>query len=136
VLAFASAIRTFRAATGRSARWLRLLAVAVPLLVAAQVSLGVRSVQTVLDAALVQAHLAVGAALLAAAWAVYLLSAPTAASASRPVGAQLRALVELAKPRITTMVVVTFAGGLWLAPGAGGRPLLAVLGTVLIVAAA
>jgi protoheme IX farnesyltransferase len=134
VLAFASAIRTYRAATGRSARWLRLLAVAVPLLVAAQISLGVRSVQTFLDAALVQAHLAVGAALLAAAWAVYLLSAP--ASPARPLVGQLRALVELAKPRITTMVVITFAGGLWLAPGAGGRPLLALLGTVLIVAAA
>jgi protoheme IX farnesyltransferase len=136
VLAFASAIKTFRAATGRSAGWLRLLAVAVPLLVAAQISLGVRSVQTFLDAALVQAHLAVGAALLAAAWAVYLLSAPAAATVSRPLAGQLRALVELAKPRITFMVVVTFAGGLWLAPGAGARPLLALLGTVLIVAAA
>jgi protoheme IX farnesyltransferase len=110
--------------------------VAVPLLVAAQISLGVRSVQTFLDAALVQAHLAVGAALLAAAWAVYLLSAPAASAPARPLGAQLRALSELAKPRITFMVVVTFAGGLWLAPGTGSRPLLALLGTVLIVAAA
>jgi protoheme IX farnesyltransferase len=134
VLAFASAIRTYRAARG----WLRVLAVAVPLLVAAQISLGVRSVQSLLDARLVQAHLAVGAALLAAAWAVYLLSAPAAATAARPLVGQLRALVELAKPRITVMVVVTFAGGLWLAPGAtpGWRPLLALLGTVLIVAAA
>jgi protoheme IX farnesyltransferase len=138
VLAFASAIRTFRAAAGRSARWLRPLAVAVPLLVAAQISLGVRSVQTVLDALVVQAHLAVGAALLAASWAVYLLSAPAAAPPSRPLAEQLRALVELAKPRITVMVVVTFAGGLWLAPGgaAHGRHVLALLGTVLIVAAA
>ena len=137
VLAFGSAIRTFRAAAGRQARWLRLLAVAVPLLVAAQISLGVRSVQTLLDAVLVQAHLAVGAALLAAAWAVYLLSAPAAPSIARPLGAQLRALAELAKPRITTMVVVTFAGGLWLAPAAPNvRPWLALVGTVLIVAAA
>jgi protoheme IX farnesyltransferase len=137
VLAFASAIRTFRAATGRSA-WLRVLAVAVPVLVATQISLGVRSVQTLLDAATVQAHLAVGAALLAASWAVYLLSAPAIASPARPLAGQLRALVELAKPRITTMVVVTFAGGLWLAPGAGAgwRRALALLGTVLIVAAA
>ena len=134
VLAFASAIRTFRAARG----WLRVLAVAVPLLVAAQISLGVRSVQTVLDARLVHAHLAVGAALLAAAWAVYLLSAPATAVVARPLVGQLRALVELAKPRITFMVVVTFAGGLWLAPGGAGgwRPALALLGTVLIVAAA
>jgi protoheme IX farnesyltransferase len=138
VLAFASAIRTFRAAAGRAARWLRVLAIAVPALVAAQISLGVRSVQTFLDAGLVQAHLAVGAALLAAAWAVYLLSAPAVAAPARPLAAQLRALVELAKPRITFMVVVTFAGGLWLAPGgrAGWRQALALLGTVLIVAAA
>jgi len=138
VLAFASAIRTFRAAAGPSGRWLRVLAVAVPVLVATQISLGVRSVQTLLDVAMVHAHLAVGAALLAAAWAVYLLSAPAAVTAARPLGAQLRALCELAKPRITVMVVVTFAGGLWLAPGTvvGWRPALALLGTVLIVAAA
>jgi protoheme IX farnesyltransferase len=138
VLAFASAIKTFRAAQGPRARWLRVLAVAVPVLVAAQISLGVRSVQTVLDAAMVSAHLATGAALLAAAWAVYLLSAPAATALARPLGAQARAMVELAKPRITTMVVVTFAGGLWLAPGANGgwRHALALLGTVLIVAAA
>ena len=139
VLAFASAIHTYRASG--SSRWLRALALAVPLLVAAQISLGVRSVQTLLDASTVQAHLAVGAALLAASWAVYLLSAPALAAPARPLAGQLRALVELAKPRITTMVVVTFAGGLWLAPGslAGAqlwRSALALLGTVLIVAAA
>jgi protoheme IX farnesyltransferase len=99
-------------------------------------------VQSVLDAGTVQAHLAVGAALLAASWAVFLLSAPArSAVAARPLAAQLRAMVELAKPRITTMVVVTFAGGLWLAPGAlsgsqAWRSGLALLGTVLIVAAA
>jgi protoheme IX farnesyltransferase len=139
VLAFASAIRTFRAAEGPSGRWLRVLAVAVPVLVAAQISLGLHSVQQVLDAALVQAHLAVGAALLAASWAVYLLSAPAVAAPARPLAQQLRALVELAKPRISTMVIVTFAGGLWLAPAAPGelwRRSLALLGTVLIVAAA
>jgi protoheme IX farnesyltransferase len=136
VLVFASAIRTYRAAAAEQ-RWLRALAVAAPVLAAAQISLGVRSVQTFLDLAIVQAHLAVGAALLAASWAVYLLSAPSRVTA-RPVLAQARALVELTKPRITTMVVVTFAGGLWLAPGAvaGWRTALALLGTVLIVGAA
>jgi heme o synthase len=149
LLLFASAIRMFRAAGGRA--WLRALALSTPVLAAAQISLGVRSVHTFLDLAMVQAHLAVGAALLAAAWGVYLLSAPlgssaTVAALSAPravaaaagLGAQVRALVELTKPRITFMVVVTFAGGLWLAPGAvdGWRGALALLGTVLIVAAA
>lgn len=139
VLAFAAAIGVYRAA--RSSRWLRVLALAVPALVAAQISLGVRSVQAVLDTGLVQAHLAVGAALLAASWAIYMLSAPAVPASARPLVAQLRALVELAKPRITTMVVVTFAGGLWLSPGALSgaqrwRSALALLGTVLIVAAA
>jgi heme o synthase len=46
--------------------------------------------------------------------------------------------LELAKPRITTLVVFTTASGLWLAPG---RPparivLFTLIGTVLIVAAA
>jgi protoheme IX farnesyltransferase len=139
-LAFVSAIGVYRAAG--SSRWLRVLVAAVPVLVAAQISLGVRSVRAVLDAGLVQAHLAVGAALLAASWAVYLLSAPAAAAPARPLRGQLRALFELAKPRITTMVVITFAGGLWLAPSGvlappqAWRSALALLGTVLIVAAA
>jgi protoheme IX farnesyltransferase len=52
--------------------------------------------------------------------------------------AYLRDLLELAKPRITGMVIFTFAGGLFLAPGAVavGRALVALLGTTLIVAAA
>jgi protoheme IX farnesyltransferase len=134
VLVFASAVRAFRATAGRP--WLRALALATPLLVAAQISLGVRSVQTFLDLAVVQAHLAVGAALLAASWGVYLLSAPALAPSA--VAGRARALLELAKPRITTLVVITFAGGLWLAPAAvvGWRRLLALAGTVLIVAAA
>jgi protoheme IX farnesyltransferase len=136
VLVFASAVRAFRATAGRP--WLRALALATPVLVAAQISLGVRSVQTFLDVAVVQAHLAVGAALLAASWGVYLLSAPASAQTPSAVAVRARALVELAKPRITTLVVITFAGGLWLAPGAvaSWRRLAALLGTVLIVAAA
>src|SRR3954451_13022908 len=49
-----------------------------------------------------------------------------------------RDLVQLAKPRITGMVVFTFGAGLWLAPGAlgAGRALVALLGTTLIVAGA
>ena len=35
----------------------------------------------------------------------------------------IRDLVELGKPRITLMVLVTSAVGLWMAPGGLGRPL-------------
>ena len=44
---------------------------------------------------------------------------------------------QLAKPRITGMVIITFAGGLWLAPGriAGWRAIMTLVGTALLVAA-
>lgn len=47
-------------------------------------------------------------------------------------------LAALTKPRITATVLVTTAGGLWLAPGQTptGRVLLALLGTTLIVGSA
>lgn len=79
------------------------------------------------------------------------LASPSAASAGQPrsLGQLLRDIVALTKPRITFMVVVTFAGGAWLAPvpGAEGvraayaRPnwlpvLIALIGTTLIVSAA
>ena len=49
-----------------------------------------------------------------------------------------RDLLQLAKPRITALVVFTTASGLWLAPGnvPASLALLTMLGTVLIVAAA
>src|SRR2546423_1023154 len=52
--------------------------------------------------------------------------------------AAMRDYVELAKPRITTLVVFTCASGLWLAPGRlpARTVLLTLVGTVLIVAAA
>jgi len=52
--------------------------------------------------------------------------------------AALRNYVELAKPRITTLVVFTCASGLWLAPGrlSARTVILTLVGTVLIVAAA
>jgi protoheme IX farnesyltransferase len=54
------------------------------------------------------------------------------------VAAFARDLAQLAKPRITGMVVFTFGAGLWLAPGTLGlgRALIALLGTTLIVAGA
>ncbi|HZL19280.1 MAG TPA: heme o synthase, partial [Polyangia bacterium] len=63
---------------------------------------------------------------------------------SRPQGAPsfpspswFRDLVELAKPRITGLVVITFVGGAWLAPGhiARWRAIMTLIGTSLLVAA-
>ena len=47
-------------------------------------------------------------------------------------------MVRLGKPRITGMVVITFLGGLWLAPGeiAHWRTIMTLIGTALLVAAA
>ena len=47
-------------------------------------------------------------------------------------------MVSLGKPRITGMVVITFLGGLWLAPGdiARWRAIMTLIGTALLVAAA
>jgi protoheme IX farnesyltransferase len=44
----------------------------------------------------------------------------------------LRDLVALTKPRITLMVVITTAGGMWLAPG---QPSIAVIATMLVTTA-
>ena len=63
---------------------------------------------------------------------------PGALAATPVTAPSLGAYLEVIKPRITTLVVLTTATGLWLAPG---RPslrtvLFTVLGTVLVVAAA
>jgi protoheme IX farnesyltransferase len=52
--------------------------------------------------------------------------------------AALRDVLELAKPRITTMVVFTTAMGLWLAPGGIGvaRTAILLFGTALLVGSA
>ncbi len=51
---------------------------------------------------------------------------------------QLRDIVLLSKPRLSTLVMITCAGGMWLAPGAitPARALLAVLSTAMVVGAA
>ena len=53
-------------------------------------------------------------------------------------GAALRDAVDLAKPRITAMVVLTTAVGLRVAPGSIGAPrgVLLLVGTTLLVASA
>lgn len=55
-----------------------------------------------------------------------------------PLLAQVRDLVLLSKPRLSTLVMITCAGGLWLAPGsiAPARAILAVLATAAVVGAA
>jgi len=60
-----------------------------------------------------------------------------ARDATTPLG-QLRDIVLLSKPRLSTLVMVTCAGGMWLAPGsiAPVRALLAVLATAAVVGAA
>src|SRR5512142_1793093 len=62
--------------------------------------------------------------------------APTRVETS-PFG-QLRDVILLSKPRLSTLVMITCAGGMWLAPGpiAPARALLAVLATAAVVGAA
>jgi protoheme IX farnesyltransferase len=134
-LVVASAITTWRGSSGR--RDLKALAVLGPLFVVVQIGLGVRAVQTFLDLATVEAHLAVATALLATQGLVVLRGRPAAVP---PVWKLewIAEVVRLAKPRITGLVVVTFLGGLWLAPGTidHWRVLMTLIGTVLLVAGA
>src|SRR4029077_14789622 len=115
VLVAATSIVTFGRAGRR--RDLRALAVLGPLLVGTQIWLGLRAVVTFLDLATVEAHLAVATGLLATL-ALLARRADPAAVPGRPSLAWLRDMVSLAKPRITGLVVITFSGGRWLAPGA------------------
>jgi protoheme IX farnesyltransferase len=132
-LVIASAIVTFRRAARPS---LKLLAAAAPILVGVQIWLGLRSVLTFLDLATVESHLAVATALLAVL-ALTVLGARPDAQPSFPRPSWIADLVQLAKPRITGLVVITFVGGLWLAPGtiAHWRAIMTLIGTALLVAA-
>jgi heme o synthase len=134
-LVVASSIVTWRSARAR--RDLRALAAVAPVLVVVQIALGVRAVQTFLDLATVEAHLAVATALLAVQVLVALRGRPRVAPAPWRLS-WAREVVRLAKPRITGLVIVTFLGGLWLAPGAieHWRVLMTLIGTVLLVAGA
>ncbi len=133
LLVLASAIVTLRRASRPA---LRALAVVAPILVGIQIWLGLRSVTTFLDLATVESHLAVATALLAVL-ALTVLGARPEAQPSFPRPSWFRDLIELAKPRITGLVVITFVGGLWLAPGriAHWRALMTLIGTTLLVAA-
>jgi protoheme IX farnesyltransferase len=132
-LVLASSIVTLRRATRPA---LRLLALLAPVLVGIQIWLGIRSVQSFLDLVTVESHLAVATALLATMVLTVLAARPDGLP-SFPRLAWFRGVIALAKPRITGMVIITFAGGLWLAPGqiAGWRAIMTLIGTALLVAA-
>jgi protoheme IX farnesyltransferase len=134
VLVCASTVATLRGARGR--RGLQALAVAAVALVGVQIALGVRAVLTFLDLATVEAHLGVAVALLATQVLLVLLGRPEGAPAPFRVG-WLADLARLGKPRITGLVILTFTGGLWLAPGSieKWRAIMTTVGTALLVAA-
>ena len=135
-LVLASSIATFRHARGRAG--LRALAVIAPLLVAVQIALGVLAIVSFLDLVTVESHLAVATALLATQVGVVLLGRRVDIAAAPPLRARfLVDLIRLTKPRITALVVATFAGGVWLAPGgmARWRLVMTLIGTALVVSA-
>ena len=135
LLVFASSIVTLRRAGSR--RDLQALAIVAPVLVCVQITLGILAVTSFLDLATVEAHLGVATALLATQVIVALIADPLAVP-GRVSAAWFAAMVRLGKPRITGMVVITFLGGLWLAPGdiAHWRTIMTLIGTALLVAAA
>jgi protoheme IX farnesyltransferase len=135
-LVIASSIVTFRHARGRAG--LRALALLAPVLVLTQIVLGVLSIVTFLDLFTVESHLAVATALLATQIGVVLAGRNLNAQTPAPLRASFVVdLVRLTKPRITAMVVATFAGGVWLAPVelARWRWIMTLIGTALVVSA-
>lgn len=141
IFVLGTGIISFRATHGRPG--LRALALAAPVTAALQIVLGLRIVQSLFMTSggpPAEAHRAAGVGLLALEWITFLALAPSAAptTEARPLASWTADLVRLTKPRITGLVVATFGGALWLAPGTleTGRVLLALAGTVLIVGAA
>lgn len=135
-----SALVNVRATKGHPG--LRALALIGPLLIGVQIWLGLRSVTSFLDLATVESHLAVATALLASQIGLALglgtryRAGEVAAQRSWP--SAIRDLMVLVKPRITGLVIATFSGGMWLAPGhlPRWRVWMTLLGTTLIVGAA
>jgi protoheme IX farnesyltransferase len=134
LLVVASSAVTLRRAWARPG--LRTLAIAAPVLVCVQIALGLRAVTSFLDLVTVESHLAVATALLATQVLIVLRADPRAVP-GRPSVAWFTSMVSLGKPRITGLVVITFLGGLWLAPGeiAHWRTIMTLVGTALLVAA-
>ena len=135
LLVFASSALTLRRAWTRNG--LRTLAIGAPVLVIVQIALGIRAVTSFLDLATVESHLAGATALLATQVLIALRADPAAVPGPVTLG-WFTSMVRLGKPRITGMVIITFLGGLWLAPGeiAQWRAIMTLVGTALLVAAA
>src|SRR5262245_55991918 len=133
LLVIASSIMTLRRAGSR--RDLRALAVVAPLLVCVPIALSVSEVLSFLDLATVEPHLGVASALLVTQVLIALRADPQALP-GRITASWFASMVRLGKPRITGLVVVTFLGGLWLAPGeiAHWRTIMTLIGTALLVA--
>ncbi len=135
-------VSTFLNLRGNAGRpVLRALALVAPALVAAQIWLGLHAVTSFLDLATVEAHLAVATALLATQLGLALGGTPATSGAEPGMRSWFDAiadLISLSKPRITGLVMATFGGGLWLAPGelSRWRAIMTLLGTALIVGAA
>jgi len=132
-----SSIASFRATASRPR--LRWLALAAPVLVGVQIWLGLHAVTSFLDLTTVEAHLGVATALLASQIGLALALAVREIPATpRRWTEAVADLVRLAKPRITGLVIATFSGGMWLAPGhlPRWRAIMTLLGTTLIVGAA
>jgi protoheme IX farnesyltransferase len=161
ILVFVSAALVFRRAP--AGHVVRRLAVAAPIIVLVQITLGVLSVTSLLHLHTVTTHLAVGALLLAAHVVMWTLmrglsmslvaatnvssagDAPDAppAAARQGVAAFARDVVALTKPRITLLVIITMLGGMGLAKRVHGaddfslsKALFALLGTALVVSGA
>jgi protoheme IX farnesyltransferase len=139
LIVLSSSIVSFRAAGGRP--FLRVLSLAAPALVVVQIWLGLHAVTSFLDLATVEAHLGVATALLGTQVGLALGLAPAPSETHQASGSWSSAvadLVTLAKPRITALVMATYAGGMWLAPGhlPRWRAFMTLLGTALIVGAA
>ena len=134
LLVFASSALTLRRAWTRNG--LRTLAIGAPVLVIVQIALGIRAVTSFLDLATVESHLAGATALLATQVLIALRADPAAVPGPVTLG-WFTSMVRLGKPRITGMVIITFLGGLWLAPGsiAHWRTIMTLIGTALLVAA-
>jgi len=142
VLALVSwnALRLVRGATGV----VRVLAWAGPVLVAAQIALGIVTILTFKDLLPVTAHLLVAALLLADLVSLLVLTRP--ARRRSPPGSRWgprhdrrgdEGLPRAGQAAHHDAVVFTCASGLWLAPGRlpARTVLLTLVGTVLIVAA-
>jgi hypothetical protein len=131
LLVFASSIVTLRRA-GRSAS--AAVAIVAPVLVCVKIALFVLAVTSFPERTPVGAY---ESGFTLATQVLIVLRADPTVVPGRIRLEWFASMVRLGKPRITGMVVITFLGGLWLAPGeiAHWRTIMTLIGTALLVAA-